>query len=247
MTQTSKNSQDLPTWARCPVCGAAPEVQEFQAMGRSFKAWVLPCSCIHENETQKRDRLALFDAAGIDPEGVNRINAAPILSKIYQTQSASRTQGAFLHGVTGTGKTSMLDAIGRRVIEGNEYEAGGRINCRKRVRMVGAVELFESLRGYADAKARERLADLKNCDWLLLDDLGQERASEWVLERLFELIDARYHSHNITCISSNLTLPELGRKWAAVDDLKARVMVRRVGFITFDCPMDTRQTAHNQI
>ncbi len=224
---------------RCPICGKPAELKTFTAPQGEVGAFVYTCNCKQHNkakEQQEKDKAQLFAEAGVDTSATKRCEPAPIISKIYQ-----EGKGCFLYGSTGAGKTTMLDAIAYRIIAGNVYEAGGRINCKKRVRMVGAVELFESLRGYGSDAARQRLEDLKTCDWLLIDDLGQERSSEWVVERLYELLDARYRLNAITCASSNYTMADLGRKWAANDDLKARVMIRRLGFLTYQHDMNTPQ------
>lgn len=228
---------------RCPQCGAAAELMTFDAPQGAVSAWVYPCACGDPAPAERleADRVRVMELAGIDPDASERCNAAPMLARVWE-----EGRGCYLHGPTGAGKTTMLDSMARRVVEGHMYEAGGRANCRKRVRIVGAVEMFEQLRGLSDARARARFGDLKTCDWLLLDDLGQERCTEWVVERMYELLDARYRCGGITCASSNLALPELGMRWAAADDLKARVMVRRLGFLTFDAPMDRPQPTQDR-
>ena len=52
--------------------------------------------------------------------------------------------------------------------------------------------------------------DLKNADILLLDDIGAERPSEYVCERLYDLINHRYTNMLSTIYTSNLTPFELG-------------------------------------
>jgi DNA replication protein DnaC len=45
------------------------------------------------------------------------------------------------------------------------------------------------------------------CDLLVLDDLGRERVTEWTLERLQGLLDARWRNRKRTIITTNLDGP----------------------------------------
>lgn len=56
---------------------------------------------------------------------------------------------------------------------------------------------------------QERLELLKTLDVVILDDLGAERSTEWVTERLYVIINARYNEILPTIITSNLELEEL--------------------------------------
>ena len=47
------------------------------------------------------------------------------------------------------------------------------------------------------------------CDLLVLDDLGAERTSEYVLDRLYVLINGRYQNDTATIITTNRTMEEL--------------------------------------
>ena len=58
------------------------------------------------------------------------------------------------------------------------------------------------------------LETIKNVDCLLIDDLGNERTSEWLLlSILYPIIDYRQQNQKITCISSNLTYGELKTRY----------------------------------
>ncbi len=49
----------------------------------------------------------------------------------------------------------------------------------------------------------EWMDSVKNADLLLLDDLGAERASEWVRERIFVIVNHRYREELPTIFTSN--------------------------------------------
>ena len=53
------------------------------------------------------------------------------------------------------------------------------------------------------------LANLNAYDLLILDDLGAERGTEYALEQVFAVIDARYRSRKPLIVTTNLTLDAL--------------------------------------
>ena len=50
----------------------------------------------------------------------------------------------------------------------------------------------------------EILDKISECDLLIIDDFGAEKVTEWVLEKVFFLIDARYRMRKPFIISTNL-------------------------------------------
>lgn len=70
-------------------------------------------------------------------------------------------------------------------------------------------QLKSQFNGYSEeiAELQERA---KNCKLLILDDIGAERPSEYVCERLYDLINYRYTNMLSTIYTSNLNPMELG-------------------------------------
>ena len=58
----------------------------------------------------------------------------------------------------------------------------------------------------------ETLTKYMNCQLLVLDDLGTERASEWQQEKLHLLLNHRYNEMMPTIITTNLGLTELNKQ-----------------------------------
>lgn len=56
---------------------------------------------------------------------------------------------------------------------------------------------------------QEVLSMIKNCKLLIMDDVGAERSSEWVNERLLSIINSRIMSGLSTIYTSNLSLNDL--------------------------------------
>jgi DNA replication protein DnaC len=91
----------------------------------------------------------------------------------------------------------------------------------------------ERLKGHADHPPQTTHAELirvlQTVDFLLLDDLGAEKMSDYVARALFQILNARGDANAWTVITTNLTLPELAerlgqRLWGRVIKLCARVV-----------------------
>lgn len=101
-----------------------------------------------------------------------------------------------LVGVQGTGKTHLLEAIGRRCLEAGET-----------VRYDLVSELLDRLRGTYAAASEEDLWSVT--EWyrtrgvLLLDDIGLEAATDWAAEKVTALVDERYRNGGRLVVATN--------------------------------------------
>jgi DNA replication protein DnaC len=94
------------------------------------------------------------------------------------------------------GKTHLAVAVMNEII------------TKKRVPslFVTVPELLDNMRGAYNDPGRdidEWMDSVKNADLLLLDDLGAERANEWVRERIFVIVNHRYREELPTIFTSN--------------------------------------------
>jgi DNA replication protein DnaC len=104
----------------------------------------------------------------------------------------------FIYGPPGSGKTHL--AIGA-------YNA---ISTRLQAAFVRASAMIGYLRdGIDDHTLDARLEQLKTIGFLVIDDLGTERPSDWGLARLYDIIDARYAARRPTVVTSNVSLLRL--------------------------------------
>ena len=110
--------------------------------------------------------------------------------------------GLYLHGAAGTGKTHLLVAIGKAIIDmhGAEvcYASAADIIARAKARFNHKDGDGES---YSDPFDEAAYAEV-----LLLDDIGAEKPSEWVLTEFYRLFNRRYNDGLTTLLTSNVDL-----------------------------------------
>src|SRR5215212_7612993 len=139
--------------------------------------------------------LANFDHY-ISPAATRaRIRVDEYLKNWEENREAGR--GLYYCGGVGTGKTHL--AVGVM----NELMA------RKRVPslFVTVPEFLDNLRETYMIPGRdldEWMDTVKNADLLVLDDLGSERPTEWVRERIFVIVNHRYREALPTLFTSNI-------------------------------------------
>jgi len=98
---------------------------------------------------------------------------------------APKGKGLLITGPVGTGKTHLLWAIYRAIAEADPQRFG--------VISVKVVSLLARLRPGGD-ESHADVVRLCGTRLLMLDDIGAQKGSEWVSERLYEIIDARYEA-----------------------------------------------------
>ena len=139
----------------------------------------------------------------------------------FRTDPA-KSRSLLLLGSTGTGKTHTAYAALRHAVSVATMSRAY-VYRTPRWKALTHADLIASLRPRAakDHDAEAELARLIETDLLFLDDLGAIKATEWVEEMTYRLINGRYEAMRPSIITSNLPLPEL--KEAIGDRIASRL------------------------
>jgi DNA replication protein DnaC len=112
-------------------------------------------------------------------------------------EGTSKVKWLYIMGTAGTGKTFLATIIARLALL-----------KEKRVYFTGVTELLDNLRPDNDEKALV-LKRCKEYDLLVLDDIGHEKSSEWVRERLYLIINHRWQEGKATIFTSNFDIESM--------------------------------------
>lgn len=189
-----------------------------------IKNKILPtCECVVEREeakireaqnfAKKREIEKLFSISNLgerfskstfesflDRNGSE--TAYKVAVKYVKTFKEWNGESLMVWGEPGNGKTHLAAAII------NELSKKGYI-----VVFQSVPELLQRIRSTFNSENKENepqiMRALLECDLLILDDIGAEKTTEWVEEKLFNIIDGRYRKELPTLYTSNLEPKEL--------------------------------------
>jgi len=103
---------------------------------------------------------------------------------------------SYIWGGPGSGKTFSAVLLAKLAIM-----------LGKSVYFTGVTKMLEGLR--PDGLDKTILQRCEDVDLLILDDIGQEKSSQWVRERLYLIIDSRWNSMKKTIFTSNFNTENL--------------------------------------
>lgn len=185
-----------------PVCLKCGDAGIVEVENNTYK----PCSC-KVNQKKQEKVQSLFASARIP----KRYQAKTLENfdqswqqKAYDCavdyiekweEYAESGRSIFFVGDTGTGKSHLAYAILNALIKQGVPGMAASVP-----------DLLDDLRGKENTGAIEAL---KEIDLLVLDDLGSQKNTEWVTERLFVILNARYAYLKPTIITSNHRLESL--------------------------------------
>lgn len=214
---TSNQKELLPD--KCPTCGDPMTWTTY--LGASFPS--NECSCSRQRrqkweEEQQREKESyrnariqkLYDSSKLGKRFKERTFSTfdhekdPVAFKKARSYTANFDEnlksgkGLVFVGSVGSGKTHLAGAIANNLIQRKE----------RTVIFGTAVSLLGQIRDGIKRDAKV-IDDLESCDLLIIDDLGKEQTTPWVLETLFSVINTRYERMLPIVVTTNYTLAEL--------------------------------------
>ena len=217
----------------CPICSGTGYV------GSTM------CDCLAELCRQEQKKELTFLSAGresfdqfrldyysdrVDP----RLGFSPrsVMERTYQNcrryaMGFSMKAGNLLFsGNTGLGKTFLSACIARSVADQGfsvVYESAGHL--------FAALEKAKFENNEENRRAAEKY---RECDLLIVDDLGTELPGQFVTAALYSLVNDRLLENKPTIISTNLSEDELVRRYNPQIASRLRGSYKRVAFVGDD-------------
>jgi len=184
------------------------------------------CQCLlaRYREEQKKELSGLlklgeddfdgFDLSLYDDEPDPRTGVSPRrnMEIVYETcreyarKFSADSLNLFLTGGTGLGKTFLSTCIAKVVSERGfsvVYDTAASVFAR-----------YEEDKFVRSEEARAAVRRYESCDLLILDDLGTEMATAFVVSALYTLLNTRLAARRKMVVSSNLGAKELGGRYS---------------------------------
>ena len=185
-----------------PECEKKNERREWELMRRDARVAVLR----ERSGLSKRMKgytLGNFRPTVSNAAGRARVKVDGYLEGWEENRDAGK--GLYFCGGVGTGKTHLAVAVMNELIR------------RKRIPslFVTVPELLDNLRETYNKPGRnldEWMDAVQNAEFLVLDDLGSERTTEWVRERIFVIVNHRYREALPTVFTSNIGPKDLAEQ-----------------------------------
>ena len=145
-------------------------------------------------------------------------NAKKYTNKLINGET---NMGLFITGTYGVGKTYLASCIANETIKNNITVIFGTL-----------IQLLDFIKDtYKDYNTsdKEYLDLYSNIDLLIIDDLGKEKPTEWVLEKLFLIVNNRYNNYLPIVITTNYNRNQLrerlciNKNYSIVDSIISRL------------------------
>jgi len=222
----------------CPHCGRMLKYKAYSMFGRLFGTHLERCDCpgakaereklyqeqlkkqqeeelrrkmerierlFQQSRLGKRFRDRTFEAFEISDYNRKAFEIALDYAQNFGMYK-EKGEGLFITGGYGVGKTHLAAAITNYLIRSKMAT----------VIFGNVTTLLGRLRSaYSDDSEYEEtqiLKELHDVDLLVIDDLGKEKPTPWVEEKLYNVVNERYENYKPIIVTSNLELEEIEQR-----------------------------------
>lgn len=175
------------------------------------------CKCDEDEEAAKK----AFQAAAEAKDKVKRLRYEGISSANYETMTFDCDDGKdgkaeWMRKYADNWERALCDNIGLLfhgpVDGGKTFWAACIVNdliSRGVSAMITTIPTLVSAMQQVDGGKSQVLEKLSSVSFLVLDDIGYERRTQYADEKLFEIVDARYRAKKPLIVTTNLSLKDL--------------------------------------
>lgn len=182
---------------------------------QSGKWKVVKCTCSHELEARESRKAARVYRMSVDrntktafphadykhmtfdADDMKNQDATEYARRFAETFNPENSMGLVFCGERGAGKTFLSACIANYLLKRGFS-----------VEMTNITRISQAVDATFEGRAEE-IKRLMQLDLLILDDLGTERGTEYMLEHAFNIIDGRYKANKPMVISTNVTFDDM--------------------------------------
>ena len=208
----------------CEFCGKELEPILVEWDGKEYEMGYHDCDCPQAVEARRKaeaeelERLRATEAArisaDIESSGIPKRYRYVSHERAYEVAAAILgNRNCYIYGNVGTGKTTLASAAGLSLINDGEQ-----------IMFMSVSGLLSEIREFN----KSIIDDCKEIPVLILDDLGKENPTGFVLERLFDIVDYRYSNLLPTIVTSQYSPAELGKQMATTSGKTAVAIISRL-------------------
>lgn len=177
------------------ICGICKAKEAFFATGNRKK--LLLQSGVPPRIAQKT--LSLYPQSTINKNAPN----CTLFTKLHDV-------GLFYSGKAGVGKTVNAACILLHDMEAAKTTRSSRDHTRTHL-FITCQDMLEDIRSGFVSKENVQ-TKYRDVDFLVIDDLGVEKVTDWVFSTLYAIIDYRFNHYKTTVYTSNYTLDQIAKK-----------------------------------
>ena len=162
--------------------------------------------------------LAYYDDKPAPDTGVSPRRSMEIIYETcveYARKFGRKSMNLFFNGAPGLGKTFLSACIARVVAENGHsvvYDTASSVFAK--FEDARFLRTDEPAAAASKEEARAEVKRYLECELLILDDLGTEMTTTFIVSALYELINTRLLTNRKTIVSSNLTVIELRQRYS---------------------------------
>lgn len=194
------------------------EEQQKAEQEQAYRKWIE--RAVIEGRIGKRFVNRTFDSFTVTPEKQEAYDTTKAFADNFP-HHLETGEGLMLAGGYGTGKTHLAAAIFHEVIKQGYQPIFGTL-----ISLLGQVKASYDGAGESEDKIIRRYA---KCNLLIIDDLGKERPTEWLLEKAYHIINSRYEDCLPVVVTTNYGIDELAKRLAVGENSQtAEAIVSRI-------------------